>query len=103
MGKRRKQKEIPMHVKRKAVADWRAGRRTAEEIGKTLGRSKATVGYWAKNNFPEVERSESGLPTKKPGMRKVQAARAKSLVATAFECPHCGGRVKTEAEVRRTG
>jgi len=97
MGKRRKQKEIPMHVKRKAVADWRAGRRTAEEIGKTLGRSKATVGYWAKNNFPEVTRSTSGLPTKKPGMRKVQAARAKALVATGYECPHCSGKITLEA------
>ncbi len=91
-----------MHVKKKAVTDWRSGKRSAEEIGEALGRSGATVAYWAANHFPEIKASSSGLPVKAPGMRKV-GRMAKSLVATAFECPHCGGRVKTEAEVRRTG
>ena len=90
----KKQKPIPESVRRKAVRDWRAGKATAGEIGRKLGRSGAAVGYWA-SRFEKPETSASGLPVKAPGMRKA-VAKTKQLIATRFECPHCGDSVAAE-------
>jgi transposase-like protein len=56
---------------------------TLGEIGKKFKVSPQTISYWDK----KLSNSNGSLPTKpQPVARK-----AKAVIPTAYECPHCGG------------
>ena len=83
-------KRYSENLKRRTIERVNAGSKVVDEASK-LGTSASLIYQWMKD--PRYQTNGSALPTmERPA---ALSRRAKELVPSGYECPHCGGAIKT--------
>lgn len=91
-----KKKRTTYSDRRKAQLVAQALKTSAVEVAEKHGISSGTLSRWVRDprygGVNRLTQSVDQLPT----VRR-QARKARALVATHWDCPHCGGPITTEA------
>ena len=94
-GKGKKRTRYTDHRKAQLVAQ--ALKTSATEVAEKHSISSGTLSRWVRDpRYGGVNRLTQSVDQPLPTIRR-QGRKARALVATHWDCPHCGGPITTEA------